>query len=142
MTDTTRRDFLMTSACLICVVATGCGKDDDGTLDAGNVDDYANGVLTYIGDGVAVGKDEGGLYAMSTICTNKGCDIGEDGELTQDLITCGCCSSQYGQDGGIITGPAQDELNFYEMSFGEFGQVTVHTNRDTDASTRFEPEDE
>jgi len=143
MTHTDRRSFLKSSACMVCVLATaGCGGDAPGPVDAGRVEDYATGVLKYVGGGVAVGKDDGGLYAISTICTHSDCDIGEDGELTQDLITCNCHGSQFGSDGSVITGPAQSPLDFYEITIGEFGEVTVHTDRGTDSSTRVSAEDE
>ena len=142
MTDTTRRTFLRTTACMACVMAApACGGGDLGPVDGGRVEDYANGVLKYVGDGVAVGKDEEGLYAISTICTHQDCDIGEDGTLTQDLITCGCHGSQFGFDGSVITGPAQDPLDFYEISIGDFGEVTVHTDRSADPSTRVSVEE-
>jgi len=141
MQDTNRRTFLQTTVCAVCVLATGCGGSNAGPVDAGKLDDYVTGVLKYIGSGVAVGKDDEGLYAVSTICTHQDCDMGEEGTVTQDLLTCNCHGSQFGMDGGVITGPAQDPLDFFEITIGDFGEVTVHTDRGTDPSTRVSTEE-
>jgi Rieske Fe-S protein len=136
MQHSNRRTFLQGTVCAACVLVTGCGGNAPGPVDAGRIEDYASGVLKYVGSGVAVGKDEGGLYAVSTLCTHAQCDMGEDGDLTQVLLTCNCHGSQFGIDGGVITGPAQDPLDFYEITLGDFGEVTVHTDRSADPDTR------
>lgn len=137
MSDSNRREFLIQSSCAMCVLAA-CGGDNTDPIDAGSVDDYATGVLKYVGGGVAVGQDDDGLYAMSTICTHSGCDIGVDGEVTQDRLTCGCHGSQFDSAGEVLQGPAASPLDFYELTVDEFGNLTVHPDISATPTDRLE----
>src|SRR5436190_17821555 len=80
-----RREVLIgiSSACAGCVL-TGCalGGGGGGVVDAGGASDFAVGDLAAVaGEGVAVGRDTDGYYALSTICTHQGCDMASQGRI-------------------------------------------------------------
>lgn len=71
---------------------------------------------------LVVRSADGNLFAVSSVCTHKGCDVGYDKKL--DHLRCPCHESQYGLDGEIIKGPAQKPLKRYGVST-ENGRVVI-----------------
>jgi nitrite reductase/ring-hydroxylating ferredoxin subunit len=67
------------------------------------------------------GRD-GGLHAVSSICTHMGCDVRYDNDLGH--IRCPCHGSQYGVDGHNIRGPAQRPLRQYAVRDSE-GRIII-----------------
>jgi Rieske Fe-S protein len=51
--------------------------------------------------------DAGGIYAVTAICTHKGCTVYAQGE---DGFHCPCHDSEYDRSGTVTQGPAQRAL--------------------------------
>ncbi len=58
------------------------------------------------GRSVAIFRDEGGVYAVSTICTHLGCIVKKEA----DGFHCPCHGSRFAQDGTVTRGPAPKRL--------------------------------
>lgn len=58
------------------------------------------------GRSVALFRDAGGVYAVSTICTHLGCIVKVEG----DGFDCPCHGSRFGLQGELIKGPAPKAL--------------------------------
>jgi Rieske Fe-S protein len=89
--------------------------------------DYASdGLHIVAGSGVLVGRDSGGLYALTAVCTHQGCDMsssdkyGPDGQLSSNdmTITCECHGSEFGATGAVAHGPAKTPLKAYALALG------------------------
>ena len=66
-------------------------------------------VLQVDGDKVAVHRDEeGGLHAVSAVCTHLGCIVEWDGG--DRTWSCPCHGSRFDIDGKVIKGPARKDL--------------------------------
>ena len=112
-----------------------CGDDLDftpevGRWDVGVPDEYAEGDLRFFEDGpILVGRDAGGLYAMSAICTHRACHIGDEFEeiLPEfDEIECNCHHSKFTKNGEPTELPALKALQHYLVTF-EDGRLIVDT---------------
>jgi Rieske Fe-S protein len=89
--------------------------------------DYAGDGL-HIVDGAAVliGRDAGGLYALTAVCTHQGCDMSQkykgmlNGSLSNsDMdITCACHGSEFNELGAVVNGPASSPLKAYALALG------------------------
>jgi len=129
-----RREFLaVVGAAACCAPLAGCVG---GVVAAGDAADYAVDTLTSVGEGVAIGRDDGGIYAMTTICTHLQCDMANQGEITPDLLTCDCHESTFDGTGEVLGGPANRALDFYEVSVLEDGTLSVDTGVVVDAAER------
>jgi Rieske Fe-S protein len=68
---------------------------DLGDLAAGNVSALTVPSLTVLQPmPVRIGRDAGGIYAMTLTCTHAGCDIGM-GTVNPSGLQCPCHGSQY-----------------------------------------------
>ncbi len=65
---------------------------------------------------------DGGLHAVSSVCTHMGCDVLYDKDLGQ--IRCPCHGSQYGVDGHNLRGPAQRPLRQYGVRDNQ-GRIVI-----------------
>jgi cytochrome b6-f complex iron-sulfur subunit len=64
------------------------------------------------GRSVAVFRDAGGVYAISTICTHLGCIV----RATNQGFECPCHGSVFTADGAVTRGPAPRALDWLEVS--------------------------
>lgn len=66
-------------------------------------------IVKFKGEKLALFKDEnGGLHALSPICTHVGCEVKwNDAEQSWD---CPCHGARYSYDGQVLTGPASKDL--------------------------------
>ncbi|MBL1216221.1 MAG: Rieske (2Fe-2S) protein [Planctomycetes bacterium] len=76
---------------------------------------------------------DGGLYAMSAICTHLGCiakreDNGE--------FLCPCHGSRFADRGKVLAGPAPSGLQWLEVSVAPDGQIQVDKMRQVKPGTR------
>lgn len=126
----TRRVFLCTSAAVGMTLGCGGGSGSEpeafGTVAAGNVGTLPVGTLTAVaGAPVIVGRDAGGLYAMTSTCTHEGCDMAADGAIGADGISCGCHGSRFDANGAVVRGPANAPLVHFAVTVDAAGNVSV-----------------
>jgi Rieske Fe-S protein len=119
------------------VTATGCAGGPSGPIPAGNVSSMAEGTLQAVsGEGVAIGRDAGGLYAMSLICTHQGCDMSSQGSVSAQGITCFCHGSTFDVNGNPIAGPARSPLQHFAVTVDAAGAITIDAGTDVAETTR------
>jgi Rieske Fe-S protein len=123
------------------VVHAGCSGADEEKSDkipvAGtNVRDVPVGFLGSGGARTLLGRDAGGLYAMTSICTHNGCDLLMFGVLTDSGLTCNCHGSGYSKDGGNTRGPAFKPLQHVRVDVAADGTITIDPKTPVDAAVR------
>ena len=64
------------------------------------------------GRSVALFKDEGGVYAISTICTHLGCIV----KPSATGFDCPCHGSKFAPDGTVVKGPAPTALTWHKVT--------------------------
>jgi Rieske Fe-S protein len=135
--DLGRRTFLKMVGCAAAANACGsgpAGPADVGDVAAGNVQTLAPGSLNAVpGQPVCVGRDAGGVYAMTLICTHQGCEIGS---VSAGGLFCGCHGSAFDAHGNVVRGPASTSLAHFAVSADMSGNLTVHTGTEVAADTR------
>jgi nitrite reductase/ring-hydroxylating ferredoxin subunit len=121
------------AACL----GVACGSGG-GPVDGGNVSALAVGSLVAISaSSIAVGRDAGGVYAMTLICPHEDCDMGgSDGSVSASGVTCNCHGSRFDVTGVVLQGPARTDLVHYGVTITAAGAITVDTSATVDASVR------
>jgi Rieske Fe-S protein len=132
-----RRDFLRVLGGAAVVVSaaplTGCPwhhSPAHGALEAGNVGAIPEGTLAPVDDQpVLLGHDARGLYAMSTVCAHKGCDIRSHGEITNQGLHCSCHGSRYDANGLPTHGPADHPLDHYAVTIADDGRVVIDAEK-------------
>ena len=139
---TTRREFLKVVGAVASAAALPACGPQAGPVAAGNIADIAEGQLVKVAAGPALlGRDAGGLYAMTSTCTHLGCDltavggvIGADGVIT--------CSSPCGHGsrfdllGDVVGGPATRPLQHWLVTVDEAGDITIVVGAEVDAQER------
>lgn len=103
-----------------------------GAVGAGNTSEIGEGELKKVeGAQVILGRDAGGIYAMTSLCTHQSCDLTEEGgTFTEDFseIECGLpCGhgSRFTRDGNIAAGPASSPLRHWRVTVGGDGAISV-----------------
>jgi len=136
--DMNRRDFVALAAGIaaaaVCAGALAPRvRGDDATSAAvpvGSLSDYPKDGLymTYEKPHhIIIARESGSLYAMSSKCTHKGCDI----KLapTNDHFICPCHHAQYDDAGKVLHGPAKAPLFRYPISVDSGGKILVDTTQ-------------
>ncbi len=138
----TRRMFLKRAGATVAVVSCpafygACGGG--GVVAAGNVADYAEGdLVAIVGEGIAIGMDADGLYAMTTFCSHSNCDIQDTGTIDAATgLECSCHGSTFDTNGGVTNGPATTDLEHYSIEIDEAGDLLVDTDSTVGAADRF-----
>ena len=111
--------------------ASGTGGSCTGGsgVNVGPVSNYPqNGLYQESGTSVLVGLDDGGFYALSSICTHRGCDMNFDGTIVNGEIECLCHGSIFAADGTVARGPAFSPLPAFAMTV-ECGTLYVDTSQ-------------
>ena len=89
---------------------------------------FARGSKTHLAElGLWIFRDDdGGIYAISSVCTHLGCIVQQqkDGNFL-----CPCHGSVFTGDGKVAAGPAPGPLNWIEMSVAPDGQIVVDKMR-------------
>lgn len=81
-------------------------------LNLGPLSRFAPGLTTFVPSArVYVKRDEGGVRAMSGVCTHLGCTVREEGEA----FVCPCHGSRYDHEGHVVSGPAPANLSFLAL---------------------------
>lgn len=106
-------------------------------IPAGNASALAAGTLEAIaGQGVAIGRDAKGIYALSLICTHQGCDMSSSGSVSGSGIECFCHGSFFDAQGNVLGGPARGNLVHFAVTEDASGSLTIHTDQTVPESTR------
>jgi cytochrome b6-f complex iron-sulfur subunit len=63
------------------------------------------------GRSVALYRDAGGIFAISTVCTHLGCIV----KPAEDGFHCPCHGSRFAPDGSVVRGPAPKSLPWLEV---------------------------
>jgi Rieske Fe-S protein len=112
---------------------TGC----TGTaIAAGNVSALAVGNLQIIGARIVLGRDAGGLYAMTNVCTHQGCAVSVVGAAGQQSLSCPCHGSAFDANGAVTRSPARTPLAHYQITTAADGSLSVCVGSIVPASTR------
>lgn len=134
--ETNRRTFLQVFGTGWVVAACG----DSGGGGALKATDLKVGDLKFLSNVSAiVGRDSGGLYAMSSICKHQSCDIASGGKILPGppaIIQCGCHASQYDANGAVKSPPSTTNLDHIELSVAKDGTISVNTATVVPAATR------
>lgn len=103
----------------------------------GNIDELPSGTLRVLtGFSAYIGRDDDGVYALSSICTHQGCDMTKQGSVSATQISCNCHGSRYDANGEVTSGPAVATLTHYEVEIDADGEITVHGDKKVPAETR------
>lgn len=145
-TDRSRRSFLQvfTWSALVLPIGIGCSGSGSGAapqpvgnVAAGNVKDLPVGTLQALaGQPLAIGRDDGGVYAMTLTCTHAGCDMASSGSVAIDGISCACHGSRFDANGSVVSGPATSPLVHFAVSIDSAGNMNVDGSKEVGASTR------
>lgn len=137
MSDITRRDLLKTSLPVLAGVAlggvsTGCGGATlpSQAVVAGPLDAVTSGAQRLEGYDVYLVRSEQGLAAISGRCTHAGCGVSP----TETGFHCGCHGSDFTADGTVTSGPANEDLPWFEVRV-EDGQVVVDPTQEVPKGT-------
>jgi cytochrome b6-f complex iron-sulfur subunit len=136
-----RRRFLTLVAGAVAVSAcSGNGNSSPaafGDVSAGNVTALPLGVLMVVpGQPVIIGRDAGGLYAMTITCTHQGCDVEPSGNGSSATVRCPCHGSQFDRNGAVVRGPASSALTHFAVSVDASGNITIHGGTKVGADVR------
>lgn len=108
-----------------------------GDVSAGSVKDLPVGALQVVpGQPVVIGRDAGGLYAMTVTCTHQGCDVAPSGSGAAARLECPCHGSEFDRNGTVIRGPAGSPLAHFAVELDGAGNVTIHGGTQVEASVR------
>jgi Rieske Fe-S protein len=127
-----RRKLLLVGGGVVCAHAIGCGGSEPIVLPkeiaAGNVSTVAVNTLRAVpGVAAAIGRDAGGIYAMSLVCTHQGCDISANGgPVNFNVIHCGCHGSEYDNQGNVRFGPSTTPLPHLLVTKDAANELTIH----------------
>lgn len=108
-----------------------------GPVAAGNVSDLQVGTLRAVpNEALILGRDAGGLYAMSAACTHESCPVSVVGSTGHQQLSCPCHGSVFDANGAVTRGPAQTALPHYLVEVATDGSITVHGEMPVSAETR------
>ena len=123
------------------ILPAGCGRAsasvESGPIAAGNVSALTVNTLQVLdGPNVVIGRDTGGLYAMSAVCTHAGCVVVTAGSTAAAGLVCDCLGSQFDAIGDVTRGPAGTPLQHYAVDVDASGNITVHGDQPVAADVR------
>lgn len=99
--------------------------------------DFPLGSLTQK-QGIWIGKDQGGLYAISGICPHLGCRLKWNGQ--EGHFLCPCHGSLFDREGVPLQGPADRPMPRLLLMFGRKGEVLVNPGKAVGADFRLKVE--
>ncbi len=135
-----RRDVLTrigVGACAVAAVGSGAVTLDflkpkvlfepATTFRAGSPLDYPEGTVRFDRERKAyvIGGD-GGVYAMSAVCTHLGCITRYVSD--ESAIACPCHGSRFDLEGNVTHGPAPRPLPWLEVRLDDKGNLVVDTS--------------
>ena len=104
---------------------------------AGTPEKFAtDGLHKVSGTKVLIGRDAGGLYALSSLCTHQFCNMNIDGTVKSTGIVCTCHNSTFDNSGVATKGPASKPLKHFALALACDGTLRVDMKKTVDATTR------
>lgn len=109
----------------------GCETMPAGTAVGVPADFASAGLHIVAGTKVLIGRDDKGLYAITSICPHEFCDMdgkqaGQPvGTVSAQGITCNCHGSKFDNYGAVVKGPANKALKPFAMALGCDGKIYV-----------------
>jgi nitrite reductase/ring-hydroxylating ferredoxin subunit len=131
----------MASGALVPLVPLACSSDDGSgsspkPIAPANARDVPLGFIGVVRPGVLLGRDAGGLYAMTSTCTHNQCDLTNYGTFSASGISCMCHGSMFSPTGKAVHGPAIDPLKHYQVTVAADGVIAVDQTMVVDATVR------
>jgi nitrite reductase/ring-hydroxylating ferredoxin subunit len=134
-----RRRVLQGSVFAVGAVAlaqTGCGGGDSepsGPIAAGIVSAVQNPSLLRVpGANAVLGRDAGGLYAMTSVCTHNGCGV----SVVGTALACPCHGSRFDANGAVTHAPATRPLQHLQVDLATDGTITIQASIPVAADVR------
>jgi nitrite reductase/ring-hydroxylating ferredoxin subunit len=127
---------------LVAALPLGCMPSNmppAGPVAAGNVADVRVGSLQAVGsENVLLGRDLGGLYAMTRVCTHLGQLVSVITVGSTTLLHCYGHGSEFSMNGAVTIGPATRPLEHFQVDLGDDGNITIQADKlvTPDARTR------
>jgi Rieske Fe-S protein len=120
-----------------CGGPAAVGPASFGDVSGGNVRDLPEGTLRILDTAPAcIGRDQGGVYAMTLTCPHAGCDIGQTGSVGPQGLVCGCHGSRFDANGSVQQGPASSSLDHFAVTMDAQGELTIHGGQIVSADQR------
>jgi len=143
MSALSRRRFLIVGCGTLAAHQLRCGGHDvavlPATVSAGSASALTIGSFRAVpGAPAAIGRDAGGIYAISLVCTHEGCDISQGGTVSTSVIACPCHGSQFSGMGTVLVGPATRPLPHLAVTADATGQLTIHGDQPVAADVRLQ----
>lgn len=115
----------------------GAGGMPSPLVVVGNVADVKEGELASVpAESLFLGRDAGGIWAMTSLCSHKFCDMVVKGAVTPGAVRCTCHSSKFDLNGAVLTGPASKPLEHYFCEVAANGDISVDDTQVVDAAFR------
>ncbi|MFT3765562.1 MAG: Rieske (2Fe-2S) protein [Minicystis sp.] len=106
-------------------------------VNVGMPDKFASdGLHKVTGTKVLIGRDAGGLFARSALCTHQSCNLNTYGTLISTGIHCGCHGAEYDTTGNVTKPPATTALKSYKLTLECDGSLYVDTTTVVPATDR------
>lgn len=104
----------------------------------GTVNDIPEGALiAHPSRDVYLGRDELGLYAMTSRCTHEDCNMIQNEGVDMNLdITCGCHGSRFDRYGAVLAGPANAPLPHLALFAADDGTLGIDESTEVPADSR------
>jgi len=140
-----RRQFLQVCGvgAVGCAFVAGCSAKSGGSpatfgdVSAGNIKNLPAGALVQVSsEPVFIGRDQGGVYALTSTCTHQGCDVSVQGSGDSAVLFCPCHRSQFDRNGAVQQGPANAPLAHFAVEIDASGNITIHGGTQVSATVR------
>ena len=140
-----RRQFLRVCGVGVvgCAFAAGCAAKSGGSpatfgdVSAGNLKNLPVGALVPVNfEPVYLGRDQDGVYALTSTCSHQGCDIAVQGSGDSAIFVCPCHNSKFDRNGAVRQGPANAPLVHFAVEIDGNGDITIHGGTQVAAATR------
>lgn len=86
-----------------------------------------DGLYKLSGSSFLIGRDAGGLYAMTSLCTHQGCNLNSKGVIISGGIHCNCHGAEFDNNGAAVTFPAVNPLKHYQLTLECDGNLWVNS---------------
>jgi Rieske Fe-S protein len=99
-----------------------------------------DGLHKVSGTTVLIGRDAGGLFARSSLCTHNSCNLNSQGKLLPGGgMHCNCHGAEYDALGNVTQGPASNPLKSFQLTLECDGNLWVDKTKQVPADQRLMP---